>query len=273
MMKLPLKLLNDGIQRAFWVGEYMEVLGKTMDTLLFFPPYFALCVSSIWLFLSWIFYNELVIVNWRRKWQPTPLFLPGKPHGQRSLAGYSLWGHKRVRHDLATKTTKQETAMVSKVFPWVLCAVPANHKPEERTVETPNFQPVSQKYLGLGLVSEVEAVLWNWILYLVGSEANSRYIVLELNCWTPMWRLKSWQIGLVWGNIHTFSIRSVLSKNCSEAAVTKYHRLGGKEPACQGRRHETGSHPGSGRSLEEGTITHSSILTRRIPRIEECGRL
>ena len=127
---------------SFWVGEYMEVLGKTVDTLLFFPPYFALCVSSIWLFLSWIFYNERVIVNWRRKWQPTPLFLPGKSHGQRSLAGYSPRGHKRVRHDLATKTTKQETAIVSKVFPWVLCAVPANHKPEERIVETPNFQPV-----------------------------------------------------------------------------------------------------------------------------------
>ena len=38
----------------------------------------------------------------RRKWQPTPVFLPGKSHGQRSLAGYSLWGH-RAGHDLATK--------------------------------------------------------------------------------------------------------------------------------------------------------------------------
>ena len=38
-----------------------------------------------------------------RKWQPTPVFLPGKTHGQRSLAGYSSWDHKRVRHDLATK--------------------------------------------------------------------------------------------------------------------------------------------------------------------------
>ena len=37
----------------------------------------------------------------RRKWQPTYVFLPGKPHAQRSLAGYSPWGHKRVRHDLA----------------------------------------------------------------------------------------------------------------------------------------------------------------------------
>ena len=30
----------------------------------------------------------------RRKWQPTPVLLPGKSHGQRSLVGYSLWGHK-----------------------------------------------------------------------------------------------------------------------------------------------------------------------------------
>jgi len=33
-------------------------------------------------------------ILWRRKWQPTPVFLPGKFHGQRSLAGYSLWGQE-----------------------------------------------------------------------------------------------------------------------------------------------------------------------------------
>ena len=31
---------------------------------------------------------------WRRKWQPTPVVLPGEYHGQRSLAGYSAWGGK-----------------------------------------------------------------------------------------------------------------------------------------------------------------------------------
>ena len=31
---------------------------------------------------------------WRRAWQPTPVFLPGESHGQRSLDGYSLWGCK-----------------------------------------------------------------------------------------------------------------------------------------------------------------------------------
>ena len=33
-------------------------------------------------------------IPWRRKWQLTPVFLPGESHGQRSLVGYSPWGHK-----------------------------------------------------------------------------------------------------------------------------------------------------------------------------------
>ena len=33
-------------------------------------------------------------IPWRRAWQPTPVFLPGEFHGQRSLAGYSAWGYK-----------------------------------------------------------------------------------------------------------------------------------------------------------------------------------
>ena len=41
-------------------------------------------------------------IPWRRKWQPTPVFLPWKSHGQRSLVGYSPWGCKRVRHNLLT---------------------------------------------------------------------------------------------------------------------------------------------------------------------------
>ena len=31
-------------------------------------------------------------ISWRRKWQPIPVFLPGKSHGQRNLASYSPWG-------------------------------------------------------------------------------------------------------------------------------------------------------------------------------------
>ena len=42
-------------------------------------------------------------IHWRRKWQPTPVFLPGRFHGKKSLAGYSPWAskesHKTYRLD------------------------------------------------------------------------------------------------------------------------------------------------------------------------------
>ena len=38
-------------------------------------------------------------IPWRRAWLPTPVFLPGESHGQRSLEGYSPWGCKRVGHN------------------------------------------------------------------------------------------------------------------------------------------------------------------------------
>ena len=34
--------------------------------------------------------------SWRRKWEPTPVFLPGESHGRRSLAGYSPRGRKEL---------------------------------------------------------------------------------------------------------------------------------------------------------------------------------
>ena len=38
----------------------------------------------------------------RRAWQPTPVFLPGESHGQRSLAGHSPWGHRESDMTKAT---------------------------------------------------------------------------------------------------------------------------------------------------------------------------
>ena len=46
-------------------------------------------------------------IPWRRKWQPTPVFLPGESHGQRSPTGYIPWGHKRVGHNLVTEQKHQ----------------------------------------------------------------------------------------------------------------------------------------------------------------------
>ena len=39
----------------------------------------------------------IIITPRRREWQPTPVFLPGEFHGQRSLVGYSPWGQSRTQ--------------------------------------------------------------------------------------------------------------------------------------------------------------------------------
>ena len=44
-------------------------------------------------------------IPWRRKWQPTPVFLPGKSHGQRNMVGYSSWDHKELDKPKATSHT------------------------------------------------------------------------------------------------------------------------------------------------------------------------
>ena len=44
-------------------------------------------------------------IPWRRKWQPVPVFLPGKFYGQRSLVGYSPRGSQRVGYNWMTKYT------------------------------------------------------------------------------------------------------------------------------------------------------------------------
>ena len=67
----------------------------------------------------------------RRKWQPIPVFLPGKPHGQRSLAGCSSWGHKELDMTEAKKG-------LSMVFPVVMygCESWTVKKAEHRRIDT-----------------------------------------------------------------------------------------------------------------------------------------
>ena len=56
-------------------------------------------------------------IPWRREWRPTPVFFPGESHGQRSLEGYGLWGHKE------SDTTQRLTLLTPHVAAcgiWVL---------------------------------------------------------------------------------------------------------------------------------------------------------
>ena len=54
-------------------------------------------------------------IPWNRKWHPTPVFLPGKSHGQRSLVGYSSWGHKESDKTEQLSTILHRNEMVSKL--------------------------------------------------------------------------------------------------------------------------------------------------------------
>ena len=46
-------------------------------------------------------------ISWSRSWKPTPVFLPGEPHGQRSLVGRNPWGRKEP--DMAEHAQNQST--------------------------------------------------------------------------------------------------------------------------------------------------------------------
>ena len=46
--------------------------------------------------------SHFTFMHWRRKWQPTPVFLPGESQGQRSLVGCHLWGHTELDTTEAT---------------------------------------------------------------------------------------------------------------------------------------------------------------------------
>ena len=52
---------------------------------------------------TWVWSLDQEDIPWRKKWQPTLVFLPEKSHGQRSLVDPSPWSCRRVRHHWATK--------------------------------------------------------------------------------------------------------------------------------------------------------------------------
>ena len=62
-------------------------------------------------------------IPWRRKWQPAPVFLLGKFHGQRNLVGYSPWGHKDL------DTTERLSTTAGSLLWWNLPGVSVKKNP------------------------------------------------------------------------------------------------------------------------------------------------
>ena len=83
----------------------------------------------------------------KKKWQPTPVFLPGKFHGQRTLVGYNLQGHKETwMKGLSTHTHTRGRR------PDLLCFRPYESRPSSVSQETSHQEPNSW-HINLGLPS------------------------------------------------------------------------------------------------------------------------
>ena len=104
-LELIKKFKNNGTQWMKFLKKKKKVFNLVSITLLWGLPRWlrgkeSACQSRRCGFDPWV-----EKIPWRRKWQPTPVFLPGESHRQRSLVGYSPWGHKesdrseyRLRH-------------------------------------------------------------------------------------------------------------------------------------------------------------------------------
>ena len=111
------------------------------------------------------------LLEW--KWKPTPGFLPGEFHRQRSLAGYSAWGHK-------------ESDMTERIHNW------ANN--------TFTFFSLPTELLGKplesgtwGLLYSFQKTLVGWSLYLSHSLPLKWHLIFS--CWIILWI----QIGIFFG--------------------------------------------------------------------------
>ena len=126
-------------------------------------------------------------IPWRRKWQPTPVFLPGESHGQRSLVGYSLWG---LKESDTTEQLSAHTCILTKKFPvggpqviWCPAAflmphsVPQMHKALIWQIQKRNKTPSDQSYfLSLpltGFFSWSLSIVLYWILFPVRGSASN----------------------------------------------------------------------------------------------------
>ena len=97
--------LQDLEKNLFCLSQPLEVPGVPWLVAACLPPISASIITwpSLWVFCSYKMDAlvldlgpTLVHYPWRGKWQPTPVFLPEKSHGQRSLADYSPWGRKEL---------------------------------------------------------------------------------------------------------------------------------------------------------------------------------
>ena len=96
-------------------------------------------------------------IPWRRKWQPTPVLLPGEPHGLRSLGGYSPWG-RRVGHDWATSL--QCPLKVRRICSDLVSCIPD-------VSNLWSFFPLTITFFFLLVLHLIYSVFWNFLKWIL----------------------------------------------------------------------------------------------------------
>ena len=81
---------------------------------------------------------------WSREWHPTPVFLPGKFHGQRGLAGHSPKGHKESD---TTEQLNTSTSVLAWRIPWTEEPGGLQSHKELDTTECPSRNVLEEIYL------------------------------------------------------------------------------------------------------------------------------
>ena len=115
-------------------------------------------------------------MHWRRKWHPTPVFLPGESQGRGSLVGCCLWGCTELDTTEATQQQQQQV-IIGHV------TLPVNHKVERFTFISHTINLFSYLNCPQTQVSKI-------VLYLRSKSWSFSWVQLFLYCHTPYFFLR-----------------------------------------------------------------------------------
>ena len=145
--------------------------------------------------------------HWRRKWQPTPVFLPGESQGRRDLMGCRRWGRKES--DTTEPTKQQQQQNSQQVVSIKACIVLSffSLSPSQQSA----FSSFKNKHILLYILAkladqkaETISVFWTMIEILKYKTSNSKYVKAIYSDKINFWMEKRWNTHLKTGNILTF---------------------------------------------------------------------
>ena len=107
-------------------------------------------------------------ILWKRKWQPTPVLLPGKSHGWRSLVGYSPWGRKG-----SDMTEQLHLILVSILFSQIIPPSLSPHSPKVCSLHLCLFYSLAYRIIiQLSSVTQSCLTLWNPMNCITNSQSS-----------------------------------------------------------------------------------------------------